>query len=166
MRPSWHELRRQQKRHAAELESSSQSQSQLEAAASKVPANAYAPDAAEGAASEICEDSPAFDYEKPDSDEEFIAAGGADLPIAGGLATPPADDDDAGADADMEVEEDVFCRWLERAEFAVGGLVARWWTRLGSDEVPFGDEGRKLSLVSCSTEVREGAEAVSVSLPY
>ena len=100
MRPSWHELRRQQKRHAAELESSSQSQSQLDVAAGKVSANAYALDAAEGAAPETCEDSPAFDYEKPDSDDEFIAAGGVDLPIAGGIATPLAgvDGDEAGRD--------------------------------------------------------------------
>ncbi len=96
MRPSWHELRRQQKRHAAELESSSQSQSQPEAAAGGSSANTYALDTAEGAAPETCEDSPAFDQEKPDTDDEFIAAGGADLPIAGGIATPLADGDDAG----------------------------------------------------------------------
>ena len=100
MRPSWHELRRQQKRQAAELESSSQSQSRLEVGACNVSANAYALDAAEGAAPETCEDSPAFDYEKPDSDDEFIAAGGVDLPIAGGIATPLAgvDGDEAGRD--------------------------------------------------------------------
>ncbi len=114
MRPSWHELRRQQKRHAAELESSSQSQSQLEAAAGKVSANAYALDAAEGAAPETCEDSPAFDYEKPDSDDEFIAAGGVDLPIAGGIATPLAgvDGDEAGRD-----------RPIADAQRADGGLA-------------------------------------------
>ena len=50
-------------------------------------------------------------------------------------AGPDCGGGDAAADGDQEVEEDVFCRWLERAEFTLGGLVARWWVRLApSDE--------------------------------
>ena len=36
---------------------------------------------------------------------------------------------DGLADVQMEVEDEVFCRWVETAGFALGSLVAKWWVR-------------------------------------
>ena len=41
-------------------------------------------------------------------------------------------------DADVEVDESVFCRWLERSEFVLGTQVARWWVQLDAETAPFG----------------------------
>ncbi len=62
--------------------------------------------------------------------EELLAAGldvrffGADDGTEGAL------DGAAASDADLEVDDDVFVRWLERAEFVLGGQVVRWWVAL------------------------------------
>ena len=68
--------------------------------------------------------------------EELLAAG-LDARFFG------TDVDDEGADvagdddATIEVEGDVFVRWLERSEFVLGGVVARWWVGLAvPDEEP------------------------------
>ena len=47
-------------------------------------------------------------------------------------------------DADAEVDEGVFCRWLERSEFVLGTQVARWWVQLDQETAPFGGEPWKL----------------------
>ena len=35
--------------------------------------------------------------------------------------------DVVGGTADLHMEEDVFCRWLELSELRIGSVVARWW---------------------------------------
>ena len=58
--------------------------------------------------------------------EELLAAG-LDVRFFG-AAVGDEDADAVGAnDADLEVEEDVFVRWLEWSEFVLGSCVARWW---------------------------------------
>ena len=74
LRPSWHELRRQQKRKAEEMESS-QSQCQDQPAHADQP-QAQDADANEGVLPELFEDNPLFHHEKQSSDGECD-----DLPV-------------------------------------------------------------------------------------
>ena len=67
---------------------------------------------------------------------EDLLAAGLDVRFFG--ADDAEGSSGAASDADMEVEEDVFCRWLERAEFVLGGRVARWWVHLGPGKVSCG----------------------------
>ena len=39
-------------------------------------------------------------------------------------------------DADAEVDEGVFCRWLGRSEVVLGTQVARWWVQLEPETAP------------------------------
>jgi len=68
LRPSWHEVRRQQKRKAEEMESS-QSQTQEQPAQADQP-QAQGADASEGALPELLEHNPLFEHEKQSSDGE------------------------------------------------------------------------------------------------
>ena len=76
-----------------------------------------------------------------------LASVGLDIRIFGdnlggddGEGAPADDDGPVEGEADVEVSEAVFCRWLERAEFLLGSRVARWWVDLEAGASPFGDD--------------------------
>ena len=44
------------------------------------------------------------------------------------------DEDEDVGDMDLYVDEETFCVWLDRGEFAYGAAVQQWWARLETGE--------------------------------
>lgn len=77
----------------------------------------------------------ADDVDRDESDTRAdggVAAGQAQQTSA--VPVADVDEDEDVADMDLYVDEETFCVWLDRGEFAYGAAVQRWWARLGPGE--------------------------------